>query len=208
MKLLEGKVAIVTGAGGGLGRSHALAFAAQGARVVVNDPGVSREGAGTTPKMADAVVEEIRKAGGQAAPSYDSVATTEGAEAIVRTAQSAFGRVDILVNNAGILRDKTIHNMTDEMWDLVLAVHLRGTFACTRAAARVMKEQGSGGRIINTTSVAGLKGNFGQSNYSAAKAGIYGFTLTAAQEFRKDSITVNAIAPLAKTRMTEEIENI
>jgi NAD(P)-dependent dehydrogenase (short-subunit alcohol dehydrogenase family)/acyl dehydratase/putative sterol carrier protein len=207
MKLLEGKVAIVTGAGGGLGRSHALALAAEGAKLVVNDPGVSRDGSGGAGgKMADAVVDEIRKAGGQAVASYDSVA--DAGDRIVKTAVDAFGRVDILVNNAGILRDKTIHNMTDDMWDLVLAVHLRGTFLCTRAAARVMKEKGTGGRIINTTSVAGLKGNFGQSNYSAAKAGIYGFTLTAAMELAKDGISVNAIAPIAKTRMTEEIDSV
>src|SRR5689334_3131858 len=207
MKLLEGKVAIITGAGGGLGRAHALAFAAEGAKVVVNDPGVSRDGSGGAGgKMADAVVDEIKKAGGQAVASYDSVA--DAGDKIVKTAVEKFGRVDILVNNAGILRDKTIHNMTDEMWDLVLAVHLRGTFACTRAAARVMKEKGAGGRIINTTSVAGLKGNFGQSNYSAAKAGIYGFTLTASMEFGKDGITVNAIAPIAKTRMTEDIDSV
>ncbi len=208
MKLLEGRVAIVTGAGGGLGRSHALALAAEGAKVVVNDPGVTRDGSGGGRRMADAVVDEIRKAGGQAAANTDSVATTEGAEGIVKAALDAFGRVDILVNNAGILRDKTIHNMTDDMWDLVLAVHLRGTFAVTRAAARAMKEKGTGGRIVNTTSVAGLKGNFGQANYSAAKAGIYGFTLTAAGELAKDGITVNAIAPIAKTRMTEEIESV
>src|SRR6185295_7662363 len=207
MKLLEGKVAIVTGAGGGLGRSHALALAAEGAKIVVNDPGVARDGSGGGGgKMADAVVDEIKKAGGQAVASYDSVA--DAGEKIVKTAVDAFGRVDILVNNAGILRDKTIHNMTDEMWDLVIAVHLRGTFLCTRAAAKVMKEKGTGGRIINTTSVAGLKGNFGQSNYSAAKAGIYGFTLTAAMELAKDGISVNAIAPIAKTRMTEEIDSV
>ncbi|HVR85878.1 MAG TPA: SDR family NAD(P)-dependent oxidoreductase [Planctomycetota bacterium] len=207
MKLLEGKVAIVTGAGGGLGRSHALALAAEGAKVVVNDPGVSRDGSGGTgAKMADAVVAEILKAGGLAVANYDSVA--DAGEKIVKAAVDAFGKVDILVNNAGILRDKTIHNMTDDMWDLVLAVHLRGTFGCTRAAARVMKEKGQGGRIINTTSVAGLKGNFGQSNYSAAKAGIYGFTMTASMELLKDGITVNAIAPIAKTRMTEEIDSV
>jgi NAD(P)-dependent dehydrogenase (short-subunit alcohol dehydrogenase family)/acyl dehydratase/putative sterol carrier protein len=207
MKLLEGKVAIITGAGGGLGRSHALAFAAEGAKVVVNDPGVARDGSGGTgAKMADTVVAEIKKAGGEAVANYDSVA--DGGEKIVKTAVDAYGRVDILVNNAGILRDKTIHNMTDDMWDLVLAVHLRGTFVCTRAAANVMKEKGTGGRIINTTSVAGLKGNFGQSNYSAAKAGIYGFTMTASMEFLKDGITVNAIAPIAKTRMTEDIDSI
>ena len=206
MKLLEGKVAIITGAGGGLGRAHALAFAAEGAKVVVNDPGVSRDGSGGTAKMADAVVDEIKKAGGQAVANYDSV--SDGAEKVVKAAVDAFGKVDILVNNAGILRDKTIHNMTDDMWDLVIAVHLRGTFQCTRAAAKVMKEKGTGGRIINTTSVAGLKGNFGQSNYSAAKAGIYGFTLTAAMELAKDGITVNAIAPIAKTRMTEDIDSV
>jgi NAD(P)-dependent dehydrogenase (short-subunit alcohol dehydrogenase family)/acyl dehydratase/putative sterol carrier protein len=207
MKLLEGKVAIVTGAGGGLGRSHALAFAAEGAKVVVNDPGVSRDGSGGPgTKMADTVVAEIKKAGGEAIASYDSV--SDAGEKIVKTAVDAYGRVDILVNNAGILRDKTIHNMTDDMWDLVLAVHLRGTFVCTRAAAKVMKEKGTGGRIINTTSVAGLKGNFGQANYSAAKAGIYGFTMTASMELLKDGITVNAIAPIAKTRMTEEIDSI
>jgi len=206
MKLLEGKVAIITGAGGGLGRAHALAFAAEGAKVLVNDPGVSRDGSGGGAKMADTVVDEIKKAGGQAAANYDSVA--DAGEKIVKAAVDAFGKVDILVNNAGILRDKTIHNMTDDMWDLVVAVHLRGTFLCTRAAAKAMKDKGTGGRIINTTSVAGLKGNFGQSNYSAAKAGIYGFTLTAAMELAKDGITVNAIAPIAKTRMTEEIESV
>lgn len=206
MKLLEGKVAIVTGAGGGLGRSHALALAAEGASVVVNDPGVARDGSGGTSKTADGVVAEIVNAGGKAVASHDSVA--DGGDRIAKTAVDAFGRIDILVNNAGILRDKTIQNMTDEMWDLVIAVHLRGTFQCTRAVAKVMKEKGTGGRIINTTSVAGLKGNFGQSNYSAAKAGIYGFTLTAAMELAKDGITVNAIAPIAKTRMTEEIESV
>jgi NAD(P)-dependent dehydrogenase (short-subunit alcohol dehydrogenase family)/acyl dehydratase/putative sterol carrier protein len=207
MKLLEGKVAIVTGAGGGLGRAHALALAAEGAKIVVNDPGVSRDGSGGAgTKMADTVVAEIKKAGGEAVANYDSV--SDAGDKIVKTAVDAFGRVDILVNNAGILRDKTIHNMTDDMWDLVLAVHLRGTFVCTRAAAKVMKEKGTGGRIINTTSVAGLKGNFGQSNYSAAKAGIYGFTMTASMELLKDGITVNAIAPIAKTRMTEEIDSV
>lgn len=208
MKLLAGKVAVVTGAGGGLGRSHALALAAQGAKIVVNDPGVSRDGSGGGTKMADTVVEEIKKAGGEAVGNYDSVATTEGAENIIKTAVEAFGQVDILINNAGILRDKTLLNTTDDMWDLVMDVHMRGTFACTRAAAKVMRDKKTGGRIINTTSVAGLKGNFGQANYSSAKAGIYGFTLTAALELAKDNITVNAIAPLAKTRMTADIDSI
>jgi NAD(P)-dependent dehydrogenase (short-subunit alcohol dehydrogenase family) len=143
-----------------------------------------------------------QEGGGQAVANHDPWPTPER-----RRPRRRLGR-STSVNNAGILRDKTIHNMTDEMWDLVLAVHLRGTFLCTRAAAKVMKEKGTGGRIINTTSVAGLKGNFGQSNYSAAKAGIYGFTLTAAMELAKDGITVNAIAPIAKTRMTEEIESV
>lgn len=199
MSLLDGKVAVVTGAGGGIGRCHAMALAAYGAKVVVNDPGVLND-----IKMADEVVAEIKKLGGIAVANYDSVATTDGSENIIKTAMDNFGRLDILVNNAGILRDKTINNMTDEMWDLVINVHLRGTFTCTRAAARVMKS----GRIINTTSVAGLKGNFGQSNYSAAKAGIYGLTLTHALEFAKHNITVNALAPLAKTRMTANIDSI
>ena len=208
MKLLEGKVAIVTGAGGGLGRSHALTLAAHGAKIVVNDPGVARDGSGGGSKMADTVVEEIKKFGGVAVANYDSVATTEGAENIVKTAVDTYGTVDILINNAGILRDKTLLNTTDDMWDLVMDVHMRGTFVCTRAAAKVMLEKGNGGRIINTTSVAGLKGNFGQANYSSAKAGIYGFTLTTALELAKDNITVNAIAPLAKTRMTADIDSI
>ena len=208
MRLLEGKVAIVTGAGGGLGRSHALTLAAHGAKVVVNDPGVARDGSGGGTKMADTVVNEIKNAGGDAVANYDSVATTEGAENIIKTAVEAYGKVDILINNAGILRDKTLLNTTDDMWDLVMDVHMRGTFACTRAAAKIMREKGTGGRIINTTSVAGLKGNFGQANYSSAKAGIYGFTLTTAMELAKDKITVNAIAPLAKTRMTADIDSI
>lgn len=204
---MNGKVAIITGAGGGIGRCHALALAAHGAKIVVNDPGVSRDGSGGGAKMADTVVEEIKKLGGEAVANYDSVATTDGAENIIKTAMGAYGRIDILINNAGILRDKTLQNMTDDMWDLVMNVHMRGTFACTRAAAKVMKDQKTG-RIINTSSVAGLKGNFGQANYSAAKAGIYGFTLTAAMELVKDGITVNAVAPLAKTRMTSDIDSI
>jgi NAD(P)-dependent dehydrogenase (short-subunit alcohol dehydrogenase family) len=154
---------------------------------------------------ADKVVQEIKALGGQAAANFDSVSTTAGAEAIITTAVRAFGRLDILVNNAGILRDKTLLKMEDELWDSVIAVHLRGTFACTRAAANVMKEQGTGGRIINTTSVAGLIGNFGQANYGSAKAGIYGFTRVAAMELIKYGITVNAISPLAITRLTEDL---
>lgn len=205
MGLLDGKVAVVTGAGGGLGRCHALALAAEGAKVVVNDLGGARDGTGADTRMAQQVVDEIRAAGGEAAPNYDSVATLEGAAGIVKTALDAFGRVDIVVNNAGILRDKSLLKMEEAMWDAVIAVHLKGTFAVTQAAARKMVEQGQGGRIINTSSIAGLIGNFGQSNYGAAKAGIAGFTRVAAIEFAKHNITVNAIVPLAKTRMTADI---
>ena len=208
MGLLDGKVAIVTGAGGGLGRCHALAFAKEGAKVVVNDYGVARDGSGPGTTMADSVVKEIRAAGGEAAANYESVASMAGAQAIVQTAVDAFGRVDILVNNAGILRDKTLLKMDEAMWDTVIAVHLKGTFAVTQAAARQMVEQNQGGRIINTSSASGLIGNFGQANYGAAKAGIAGFTRVAAIEFAKHGITVNAIVPVAKTRMTEGISAV
>ncbi len=204
-KLLEGKVAVVTGAGGGIGREHALALARGGARVVVNDLGTDRHGGGRGAEMADRVVEEIRASGGEAIASYDTVATQEGANGIVWAAQSKFGSVDILVNNAGILRDRTVLNMSDEDWSRVLDVHLNGTFHCTRATARAMKLQGKGGRIINTTSVSGLVGNFGQGNYAAAKAGIYGLTRVCALEFQKLAITVNAVAPVALTRMTSDL---
>ncbi len=204
MGLLDGKVAIITGAGGGIGRGHALAFAQEGARVVVNDLGGSRDGGGSS-KMADAVVSEIKSAGGEAVASYDSVASREGVDRLVWTALNKFGRIDILVNNAGILRDRTLLNLDEADWDAVQQVHLRGTFLATQAVARVMKLQGHGGRIINTTSVSGLLGNFGQANYSAAKAGIAGLTFTAAQELARARITVNAIAPIAITRMTEDL---
>ncbi len=155
--------------------------------------------------MASKVVAEIVAAGGQAVASFDSVATAEGAARIVKTAVDAFGRVDVLVNNAGILRDKTLLKMDEAMWDVVIAVHLKGTFLCTQAAAKQMVAQGGGGRIVNTTSVSGMMGNFGQANYAAAKAGIYGLTRTAAIELQKQRITVNAIAPIAKTRLTEDL---
>ncbi|MFX1252263.1 MAG: SDR family NAD(P)-dependent oxidoreductase [Promethearchaeota archaeon] len=209
MGLFDGKVVVITGAGGGIGRSHALAFAQEGAKVVVNDLGTTPDGSGKgTTSMADKVVEEIKQMGGAAVANYDTVATMEGGENIIKTALENYGRVDILINNAGILRDKTIIKMEESNWDIVLNVHLKGTFACTRAAARMMKEQGTGGRIINTISAAGLLGNFGQSNYGSAKAGIYGFTRIAALELRRYGITVNAIAPMAKTRLTEGIDLI
>ena len=193
--LLSGKVAIVTGAGGGIGREHALALAREGARVVVNDVGSDRHGGGRGAQMADSVVAEIKAAGGDAVASYDSVASREGADGILWTALNRFGRVDVLVNNAGILRDRTLLNMSDEDLDRVLDVHLRGTFFCMQAAARAMKVQGQGGRIVNTTSLSGMLGNFGQGNYAAAKAGIYGLTRVAALELQRAGITVNAIAP-------------
>jgi len=205
MGLLDGKVAIVTGSGGGIGRCHALALAKEGAKVVVNDVGGDRSGGGGGSAMADKVVDEIKAAGGGAVANYDSVSTMDGGKAIVQTAVDAFGRLDILVNNAGILRDKTILKMDESMWDGVIAVHLKGTFACTQPAAQFMKEQGQGGRIINTSSTSGLLGNFGQANYGAAKAGIAGFTRVCAIEFAKHGITVNALVPIAKTRMTEDL---
>jgi len=203
--LLEGKVAIVTGSGGGIGREHALLFAREGAKVVVNDLGSDRHGGGKGAEAADRTVADIKAAGGDAVANYDSVATREGADGLVWSALSRFGRLDILVNNAGILRDKTLLNMSEQDFDLVLDVHLRGTFLCTQAAARVFKVQGKGGRIVNTTSLSGLLGNFGQGNYSAAKGGIYSLTRTASMELAKIGVTVNAIAPVALTRMTQDL---
>ncbi len=205
MGLLDGKVAIITGAGGGIGRAHALLFAREGAKVVVNDLGGARDGSGTGSTMAEKVVAEIVAAGGQATPNFDDVSEREGAERIVKTALDSYGQLDILVNNAGILRDKTLLKMDDAMFDLVIKVHLRGTYLCTQVAARHMAERGKGGRIINTSSVSGMMGNFGQANYSSAKAGIYGLTRTASMELAKFSITVNALAPVALTRLTEDL---
>jgi NAD(P)-dependent dehydrogenase (short-subunit alcohol dehydrogenase family) len=205
MGLLDGKVAIVTGSGGGIGRAHAMLLASEGAKVLINDLGGTRDGAGNDASAANQVAEEIKKAGGQAAPNYASVATAEGAAAIVKAAVDAFGRVDVLVNNAGILRDKSFLKMDEAMFDSVIAVHLKGTYLCSQAFAKQVVAQGGGGRIVNTTSVSGMLGNFGQANYSAAKAGIYGLTRTTSIELQKHRITVNAIAPIAKTRMTEDL---
>jgi NAD(P)-dependent dehydrogenase (short-subunit alcohol dehydrogenase family) len=205
MGALDGKVAIVTGAGGGIGRAHARLFAKEGAKVVVNDVGGSRDGSGADATPAQQVAEEITAAGGVAIANHDSVATRAGAEAIVKSGVDAFGRVDVLVNNAGILRDKSFLKMDDAMWDAVVDVHVNGTFLCSQVFAKQIVAQGGGARIVNTTSVSGMLGNFGQANYSAAKAAIYGLTRTMSIELQKHRITVNAIAPIAKTRMTEDL---
>jgi NAD(P)-dependent dehydrogenase (short-subunit alcohol dehydrogenase family) len=200
----DGKVAIITGAGGGLGRSHALELARRGALIVVNDLGGSVDGAGGSHTAAQQVVDEIKAAGGEAVPNYDSVATPEGGESIVQTALDAFGTVDIVINNAGILRDKSFHNMTADLSDPVIDVHLRGALYVTRPAWVVMREKGYG-RVVNTSSGAGIFGNFGQANYGAAKMGLVGFTNVLSVEGAKYNIKANAIAPVAYTRMTEDI---
>jgi len=205
MGLVDGKVAIVTGAGGGIGRAHARLLAREGAKVLVNDLGGARDGSGLDATPANQVVAEIVASGGTAVANHDNVATTEGAAAIVKAAVGAFGRVDVLVNNAGILRDKSFLKMDEAMWDAVVEVHLKGTFLCSQIFAKQIVAQGGGGRIVNTTSVSGMLGNFGQANYSAAKAGIYGLTRTMSIELQKHRVTVNAIAPIAKTRMTEDL---
>ncbi len=207
MGRLDGKVAVITGAGGGIGRQHALLFAAEGARVLVNDPGANRDGSGQG-DAADSVVQEIVAAGGEAVANKLAVGTAETAAEIMQAAMDTFGKLDVLLNNAGILRDRTILKMTTDEWDDVIRVHLTGTFTCLQAAARIMKDQGTGGRIINTSSSSGLLGNFGQANYGAAKAGIYGLTRVAALEFARYGITVNAIAPMAMTRMLESLPGI
>ena len=207
----DGRVAVVTGAGHGLGRQHALELAARGAKVVVNDLGGDRTGTGASAGPAQEVVDEIRKNGGEAVANPDNVATPEGAQAIVKTALDAFGKVDIVVNNAGILRDKSFKNMSVEEFDSVFAVHLKGHFAVARhAAARwkaLSKETGepAGGSIVNTASESGLYGNAGQANYAAAKAGIASLTLVMARELERIGVRVNAIAPVARTRLTEAL---
>lgn len=200
----DGRVAIITGAGGGLGRQHALLLAKRGALVVVNDLGGAVDGTGSDKGAAERVVDEIKALGGEAVADTNSVATPEGGAAIVQTAIDAFGKVDIVINNAGILRDKAFHNMEPELMNPVFDVHLKGAFHVTRPAFVKMKEQGYG-RIISTSSAAGIFGNFGQTNYGAAKMGLVGFTRVLAVEGAKSNIKANAIAPLALTRMTENI---
>jgi NAD(P)-dependent dehydrogenase (short-subunit alcohol dehydrogenase family) len=198
---LKGKVAVVTGSGRGIGRGIALLMASEGAKVVVNDLGAAVTGAGASQTPAEEVVEEIKKAGGEAVANFDSVATVEGGENIIKTAVDKWGRIDILVNNAGILRDRMIFNMAPEEWDAVLKVHLYGTFNCTKPASIVMRQQ-RWGRIISMTSTSGVVGNSGQANYGAAKMGIVGFMFVCAKDLGKYGITCNAVAPSAGTRMT------
>ena len=210
MALFTGKVVLVTGSGNGIGRAEALWFAQHGASVVVNDVGGSRDGTGKDTKAADTVVDEIKKAGGEAVATYTSVTDLDGSEMIVWTALNKYKRVDVLVNNAGILRDKAMLNMSIAEWDAVIDVHLKGSFLMTRAFARALKMQGqpkdgSTYAIVNTTSMSGLLGNFGQANYSSAKAGLFGLTRTSSIELQKMGCRVNAIAPVALTRMTEDI---
>jgi NAD(P)-dependent dehydrogenase (short-subunit alcohol dehydrogenase family) len=212
MGLLDGKVAIVTGAGRGLGREEALALAAEGARVIVNDVGVSVAGEGLDQSPAAAVVREIGAAGGEAATNYEDIADWEGARRTVEQAYDSFGRLDVLVNNAGVLRDRMSFNMTEEEFDLVLRVHCKGHFAMTRHACvrwrEAAKQSGSVfGRVINTASEAGLMGTAGNSNYALAKAAIAALTISIAREMGKYGVTSNFIAPRARTRMTDTMPN-
>ncbi|GAA4332454.1 SDR family oxidoreductase [Pigmentiphaga soli] len=210
-KLCEGRVAIVTGAARGIGREHALALAAHGARVVVNDLGTGRDGHGRDLSAAEEVVDEIRRAGGEAVANGDDVSDWEGAARLVSSTVEHFGALHALVNNAGILRDRMLVNMEESEWDAVIRVHLKGSFAPMRHAAaywrNLQKQTGepAGGRIINTSSSSGVYGNIGQANYGAAKAGIAGLTIIAARELKRYGVTVNALCPHAQTRMTESI---
>ena len=201
---------IITGAGRGIGRGHALEYARQGAKLVVNDLGAEVDGSGSSTGPAGEVVDEIRGMGGEAVANGDDISDWEGAQRLVNTAVESFGRLDVLVNNAGILRDRMLVNMTDDEWDAVIKVHLRGTFATSRWAAAYWRERVKAGetndaRIINTSSPSGIYGNAGQTNYGAAKAGIASFTIIAAMELGRYGVTVNAIAPTALTRMTENL---
>jgi NAD(P)-dependent dehydrogenase (short-subunit alcohol dehydrogenase family) len=208
--ICEGRVVLITGAARGIGRGHALEFARQGAKVVVNDLGGEMDGTGSSTGPAGEVVTEIRAMGGEAIANGEDVSDFDGATKMVRSAIDAFGRLDVLVNNAGILRDRMLVNMAPEEWDAVVRVHLRGTYAPSRAAIEYWRDRSKGGetnvaRIINTTSPSGIYGNVGQTNYGAAKAGIAAFTVIAAMEVARYGVTMNAIAPAALTRMTESL---
>ena len=208
MGIAEGRVVVVTGAGRGLGRAHALAFAAEGAKVVVNDLGVSADGAGASQSPAEEVVAEIRAGGGEAVAHGGDIATTEGAASLIATAVETFGGIDTLVNNAGFLRDRMLVNLDEDDWDAVMRVHLKGHFLPLKHAAQWWRAEAKAGRqraarVVNTSSGAGLLGSIGQGNYSAAKAGIVGLTLVAAAEMGRYGVQVNALAPAARTRMTE-----
>ena len=208
MGALDGRVAIITGAGRGIGREHALLFAAEGAKVVVNDLGGGLDGSSATASPAEEVVAEIKDMGGDAVANHDNIATWEGGERLIKTALDSFGELHVLVNNAGILRDRVLVNLSEEDWDSVINVHLKGHFVPTRHAATYWREQAKAGHpvkasIINTSSTSGLLGNVGQSNYGAAKAGIAAFTVIIAEELARYGVRANAIAPAARTRMTE-----
>src|SRR3989449_6982675 len=209
MGTLDGKVAVITGAGRGIGRGEALLFAQEGARVVVNDLGGEWDGTGADPRAASQVVEEIRAAGGEAVPHFEDISEPPGADSLIQLALDTWGRLDVAINNAGILRDKMVFNMSVEDWDAVMKVHLRGHFLVTRAACahwrgRSKAGEQFNGRIVNTSSTSGILGNAGQSNYGAAKAGIAAFSYIVAMEMARYGVTVNAIAPGARTRLTEK----
>ena len=208
MGICDGRVAIITGSGRGIGREHALLLSAQGAKVVVNDLGGSMDGTGQDVGPAQQVVDEITATGGEAVANTDDISDWEGAQRLINTAIERFGRLDVLINNAGILRDRMLVNMTEEEWDAVIKVHLKGTFGPSRWAAAYWRDRAKAGetndaRIINTSSPSGIYGNAGQTNYGAAKMGIAAFTIIAAKELGRYGVTVNAIAPAALTRMTE-----
>ena len=211
MGLLDGKVVAITGAGAGIGREHALLAAKEGARVIINDLGGSRDGAGKDNKVADEVVKEVEALGGEAIGHYEDISEAEGANKLIQAGVDKWGQFDALINNAGILRDKMGFKMSDDEWDLVVKVHLRGHFMCARAACTYFRQAGkegklpNGGAIVNTSSTSGLLGNAGQSNYAAAKLGIVGMSQTLAQEMGKYNIRINCIAPMALTRMTEDL---
>jgi NAD(P)-dependent dehydrogenase (short-subunit alcohol dehydrogenase family) len=209
-RLCEGRICVITGAGRGIGREYALMLAAHGAQVVVNDLGGDRAGSGADTGPAQQVVDEVTAAGGAAVANTDDISTWDGARALIDQAVEVFGGLDVVVNNAGVLRDRMLVNMTEEEWDVVMRVHLKGTFAVSRHAAAYWRDRAKAGetneaRIINTSSVSGLYCNVGQANYGAAKAGIAAFTIIAARELSRYGVTVNAIAPGALTRMTEDL---